>query len=274
MLEDMKLQDFAEKTREAYLHAVIELSRYYNRSPDLLSEEDIRRFVVHLVEERGLARATVRQRVSGVKFFYETTLERPLEVFDRIRIKRGRSLPVVMNRAEVGRLLSEVRMPKYHTGILLGYTCGLRISEVLGLTVSDIDGERRQLRVRRGKGRKDRYVPLSNRVLARLRGYWNEARPSGLLFPSRYVPDKPMHAKGLQCAVRAAATAAEISKHVTFHTLRHCFATHLLECGVDLRTIQELMGHKSPETTAIYTHVTTMTLERLSRALDELAEEL
>jgi integrase/recombinase XerD len=274
MIEDMRLHDLAPKTERAYVDAVAALARHYGRSPELLGEEDLRQYFLYLVEERQLAKATVRQHLCGVKFFFETTLSRRWPVFDRIKVKRGRRLPLVMSREEVQRLLAAVHMPRHRIAMLLGYACGLRISEVLGLRVAHIDGERKQLRIEQGKGRKDRYVPISDRVLARLREYWVISRPADLLFASRYVAEKPASAKSLQRAVRLAADEAGIAKHVTFHTLRHCYGTHLLECGVDLRTIQTLMGHKSCETTAIYTHLTDKTLERLGRALDELSENL
>ncbi len=274
MIEDMRLHDLAEKTCVAYVQAVAELARFHGRSPDLLGEEEVRAYFVHLIEEGRLARPTLRQRLCGVKFFYGTTLGRRMEALDRIKVKRGRSLPVVLSRGEVRALLAAARVPAYRVCMLLGYACGLRISEVLSLRVPDVDGERKLVHVRQGKGRKDRCVPLSERVLGRLREHWLASRPSGFLFPSPTIPGKPMNCTNLQRAVRFCATEAGIAKHATFHTLRHCFATHLLECGVDLRTIQELLGHKSAETTALYTHLTSRTMERLSRALDELAENL
>ncbi len=274
MIEDLQLQGLSPRTEQAYVAAVAALARYYGRSPAELTEEDIRGYFVHLIEERKLSASTINQQRSALKFFYETTLGREWSVFGKIKQRRGRRLPIVMSHAEVRRLLGAVRVERHRVGMVLGYVCGLRISEALGLRVPDIDGDRHLVRVAQGKGRKDRYVPITERTLGCLREYCAESRPPDLLFPSRYVPSRPAHPKALQIAVRLAAGAAGITKHVTFHTLRHCFATHLLERGVDLRTIQMLMGHRSAETTAIYTHVTDKTLDRLSRALEELSEDL
>ena len=274
MIEDMKLHDLAERTQESYLHAVAALATYHGRSPDLLGEEDMRRYFLHLVEERKLSKSTVNQHRSAAKFFYETTLGRRWPVFSQIKQKRGRRLPVVMSREEVQRLLGAVRLLHHRTALMLAYACGLRVGEVVALRVTDIDGDRKLLRVEQGKGRRDRCMPLADRVLVRLREYWGDSKPAGLLFPSRLVPGAPTSSTTLQRVVGLAAEAAGITKHVKFHTMRHCFATHLLECGVDLRTIQVLLGHRRLETTAIYTHLTAPTRERLARALDELAEDL
>jgi len=165
MIEDMRLHDFAPKTEEAYVHAVAALAKYHNRSPELLGEEDIREYFVYLVEERKLAKSTVRQHLCGTKFFYETTLGRQWEVFDLVKPKRGRKLPVVLSREQIARLFEVVRSTQHRAGMLLGYTCGLRVSEVAGLRLAHIDGDRRQIRVVEGKGRKDRYVPVAPRVL-------------------------------------------------------------------------------------------------------------
>jgi integrase/recombinase XerD len=274
MIEDMRLHDFAPKTEEAYVGAVAALAKYHGRSPELLGQEDVRRYFLHLIEERGLSQSTVRQHLCGAKFFYETTLGRQWDLFDLVKPKRGRKLPVVLSREEIARLFGVVRSLRHRAGMLLGYTCGLRVSEVTGLRVAHIDGDRRQIFVVNGKGRKDRYVPVAPRVLEHLREYYRQERPTDALFPSRYYADRATEVSTFQRAVSRCAQDAGIVKHVTFHTLRHCFGTHLLECGVDLRTIQELMGHKSAETTAVYTHLTDRTRDRLDRALAELAETL
>jgi len=274
MIEDMKLADFAEKTQEAYIGAVRSLAGMYHRSPDRLSEAEVRAYFLHLVEERQLSRSTVRQHLCGVRFFYETTLGRTWQIFDLVQPHRGRALPVVLSRGEVQRWLNAVRGLRPQTQMLLGYGCGLRISEVLGLRRPRIDAERRQIHVVAGKGRKDRYVPMSARVLERVQEYLRQAPPADLLFPSPYFPGQPVDPKGLQTTVVKAAAAAGIAKHVTFHTLRHCYATHLLECGVDLRIIQELLGHQSPSTTAVYAHLTDKSLDRLAQALAEITAGL
>lgn len=274
MLGDMKLRDFALKTRRAYLHAVAALAVYFGRSPDLLSEEDVREFFLYLVDVRKLAPSTVRQHVCGIRFFYQVTLGRQWGVFGLIRPKRGRKLPVILSRDEVQRLIGAVHKPAYRVALLCAYLCGLRLSEVLGLRICDIDSERMLVRLVECKGKKDRYVLLPERLLEILREYWVREKPENYLFPSHahWCLGQPMHRASLQRAVKLAAAEAGITKNTTVHTLRHCYATHLLECGVDLRTIQEALGHKNPQTTAIYTHVTEKSLNRLSRALEELSE--
>ena len=274
MLEDMRLRDLAAKTQETYVGAVRSLAARYGRSPDLLSQDDLREYFLYLVNERKVSRSTVRQHLCGIRFFFETTLGRQWKVFALIKPKRGRVLPEVMSRAEVLRLLSAVRNLRQRTAMLCAYGCGLRISEVLALRLSHIDGERMQVRVVAGKGRKDRNVPLSTRLIQRLREYWLAEKPRDLLFPSRFRAGVAMDSCSLQRAFRQAAAAAGITKRVTFHTLRHCYATHLLECGVDMRVIQELLGHSSCQTTAIYAHLTDKSRDRLGHALDEITAEL
>lgn len=274
MLEDMQLRDFAGKTQEAYLAAVKSLAGHYARPPDLIAEEELRRYFLHMINKRKLSRSTVRQHLCGVKFFFEVTLGRRWNVFNLITPRRGLVLPVVLSREEVQRLLAAVGSLRVRTALLVAYGGGLRLSEVCNLRVSHLDGKRMQIRVIAGKGRKDRNVPLSKRLHRRLQEYWLAERPADLLFPSRYRPDVPVGTSTLQRAVKVAAQQAGIAKDVHFHTLRHCFATHLLECGVDLRVIQELLGHRSPQTTAVYTHLTDRSLDRLGVALEEITAGL
>jgi site-specific recombinase XerD len=209
-----------------------------------------------------------------VRFLSEVTLGRKWPVFDLITPKRGLVLPTVLSREEVRRLLSAVRIPRIRMAMMVAYSGGLRLGEVSGLRLSQIDAERMQIRVLGGKGRKDRNVPMSKHLHMRLQEYLALESPDDLLFPSRYRDNKPVSHGNLQKAVRLAAQQAGIGKHVHFHTLRHCFATHLLECGVNLRVIQMLLGHNSPETTAIYTHLTDRTLDRLGVALEEITSAL
>lgn len=274
MLEDMRLRGLADRTQRSYVRAVADLARHFGRSPDLLTQKDLRAYFLHLIEERKLSASTVNQHRSAAKFFYQTTLGRRWPVFGTICQKRGRRLPTVLSREEVQRLFAAVRNPKHRLGMLLGYTCGLRVSEAVGLRVGDIDVERRQLHVVNGKGRKDRYVPVADRVLEHLRRYRLKPPAGPYLFPSPYYADRPLSVKTFQTVVPLCATEAGLVKRVSFHTLRHCYGTHLLECGVDLRTIQELMGHRNTETTMIYTHLTVRTRDRLGRALNEMTEDL
>ncbi len=274
MVDDMKLRDLAPTTREAYVRAVASLAKYYGRSPDLLKEEDLRQYFLYLIDERKLSSSTVRQHLCGVKLLFEVTLGRRWGVFDLTQPKRGRKLPVVLSREEVCRVIDAVHNLRFRVALLCAYLCGLRLSEILGLRLCHIDSARMQIRVVDGKGRKDRNVPLPKRLLEVLREYWLAEKPQDYLFPSKahWRSGHPMSPKSLQSAVKLAAEEAAIGKHATVHTFRHCHATHLLECGVDLRIIQEQLGHKSPETTAIYTHLTDKTLKRLHHAVEELSE--
>lgn len=276
MIEDMTLADFAPSTQEAYVHAVRQLAAHYGCPPDLLQEDELRAYFLHMVNTRKLARSTVRQHLCGVKFFYETTLGRQWHIFELIKPKRGRTLPVVLSRDEVWRVIGTLRDRRFRLALTCAYCCGLRLGEIVGLRLSHIDGERMQIRVVAGKGRKDRNVPLPARLLSRLREYWLGEKPVDYLFPSHahWRSGQPIHPNSLQKAVKAAVLEAEVGKRVTIHTFRHCYATHLLECGVDLRLIQQLLGHSSAQTTAIYAHLTEKSVDRLHRALDELTEAL
>lgn len=215
MIEDMVLRDLATKTQEAYLHAVSALALFFGRAPDLLGPDSIRKFFLYLVNERKLSRSAVRQHLCGIRFFYETTLGRHWEVFELLQPKHGGVLPVVLSREEVKRLIDAVHSLKHRVMLLCAYCCGLRLSEILHLRISHIDPERMQLRVVGGKGRKDRNVPLSARVLERLREYWLDTRPQDLLSPSPYSPQRPLHAKSVQRLVKLAAADARISKNVS-----------------------------------------------------------
>jgi site-specific recombinase XerD len=274
MVEDMQLRDFSPKTHEAYLMAVKGLAGHYDRPPDLIAEEEVRAYFLHLINERKLSRSSVRVHLCGVRFFFEVTLGRQWNIFDLITPKRGLRLPVVLSREEVQRVIAAVESLRVRTAMLVSYGGGLRLNEVCNLRVSHIDGKRMQIRVVGGKGRKDRNVPLAKRLHRRLQEYWLAERPADLLFPSQRCADRPIDPSTLQKGIKLAAQQAGITKDVHFHTLRHCFATHLLECHVDLRVIQELLGHQSPQTTAIYTHLTDRTLDRLGVALEEITAAL
>jgi site-specific recombinase XerD len=270
MIEDMRLRDFSPKTQQAYLGAMASLVRFHdNRPPGRLTDEDIRAYFLHLTD-RQLARSTVNQHLCGIRFFYETTMGRHFPAFDLVRMKRGRRLPTVLSRVEVGRLLAATHHPGVRLGFSLGYGCGLRLSEILQLEVGHLDRERMQLRVVAGKGRKDRNVPLPTRLLETLDLYCHDHSRTGLVFPSPWIPGGTLCPTRLQKTIHLAAAEAGITKPVTVHTLRHCYATHLLESGVDLRIIQALLGHTSIETTTVYTHLTDRTTNRLTAALAEI----
>ncbi len=274
MIQDLQLHGYAKRTQESYIAAVSLLARYYKRSPDLLDDEDIRRYFLYLINDRQASSSTVRQYLSGVKFFYEKTLGRELPVLDLVKPRKRLKLPDVLSVAEVRTILSLVRNPKAHMLLTLIYACGLRLSEGLNARVKDIDSERLLLWVRDSKGGKDRSVPLPHGILEKLRRYWREQKLSGpWLFPSS-DGQGPVSPSLPQKSFKLALEFSDVKKQASVRTLRHSYATHLLEQGVDLRVIQLLLGHSSPKTTTIYTHVTKAVLKRLSGSLDELMNDL
>ncbi len=272
MIEDMQLHGYSEKTQQAYLIAVKALAKHYRQSPDQLSEEEIRQFFLYLVNEKGVASGTLRIYLSGIKFFYEKTLEREWPIFELVRPKKRKKLPVVLSVYEVRFLLSLIDQPVQRMALTMIYSCGLRLTEGTQLKVDDIDSERMMVRVR-GKGGKDRYVPLPKRTLALLREYWRTNCPHTYLFPSRRgldtIPTGTLH-RTFKIVVRQ----SPIRKNPSIHTLRHSYATHLLESGIDLRTIQEILGHTSPKTTSIYTHLTQKTIDTVHDAVNRLMADL
>jgi len=275
MLEDMQLHGLSDGTREAYVRAVTNLAAYYGRSPDQLAEEHVRSFFVHLIKERRLARTTIGVYRYAIQFFYETTLKRPWPVFDLIQPKQRKRLPVVLSIEEVRQLLGLIRVPRIRMCLTMIYSCGLRRTEGTRLQVRDIDSGRMMIHVRNGKGGSDRYVPLPKRTLHLLRDYWCQDRPYPWLFPDSKANDEPIFQDKPYKAWKAALQESRIQKRdVAVHTLRHSYATHLLEAGVNLRVIQELLGHRSPKTTAIYTHLTPKILEGLQTTIDELMAPL
>ena len=270
MLADLTLRRYAKGTKEKYVPAVAVFVAFFGCSPLRLGEAEIRRFLLHLVDEKKAGAAKHKIFVAALKFFYGVTLGRP-EVALRIPWpKVPRTLPDILSLEEVQRLLGAVASIKHRAILMATYGAGLRISEACSLQVGDIDSARGLIHVRQGKGKKDRFVMLSPRLLAALRAYWKQARPSGtLLFPGQ-KPDTCIGAQAVREALRAAVTEAKITKHVTPHILRHSFATHLLEGGTDLRVIQVLLGHSSIRTTTRYTQVSNAHIARTSSPLDRL----
>ena len=274
MLEDMRMRKFEPKTQAGYLRAVRKLAKFLDRSPDTASAEDLRSFQMHLVDE-GASPITLNATISGLKFFFDVTLSRSELMAKMHPVSVPRTLPVVLSREEVSRLIAAAWNLKHQTALAVAYGAGLRASEVIALKVGDVDSQRMTLRVEQGKGAKDRYAMLSPVLLQRLRTWWRVGHaqgkmlPGGWLFPGMAVMD-PLTARQLNRAVHDAATAAGIDKRVTTHTLRHSFATHLLERKVDIRVIQVLLGHKKLETTSIYTHVATAVLRDVVSPLDVL----
>lgn len=283
MRQDMQLRGLAPRTQEAYLDAVTGVATFCRRPPhalESLSEDELRAYFLHLVRDRHASRSTVLQRRAGLRFLVETTLRRHWPVLDLVRPAKQRTLPVVLTLAEVRTLLALVRDARVRMCLTTLYGCGLRLSEGTHLTTHDIDGARGMVRVRRGKGGQDRYVPLAERVLRLLRDYWRATSPrfpqppgEQWLFPNRQATG-PLGATSVQKTLIAVSRVSRIPKHVSAHTLRHSYATHLLEHGVHLRTIQELLGHQSPATTAIYTHVTPTVASALHTTVNTLMATL
>jgi site-specific recombinase XerD len=272
MIEDMTVRNLSPATQRSYLYAVTKFSRYFSRSPDRLSVEDVRAFQVHLVSS-GISWPALNQTVCALRFFYGVTLGQA-EIPERIPYAREpRKLPVVLNADEVVRFLEAVASLKTRTALTTAYAAGLRVSEAVGLKVCDIDSGRMVIRVEHGKGGKDRYVMLSAQLLRILRTYWRLARPRHWLFPGR-DESKPIDVQVLHSSCRSACAAAGLAKRVTVHTLRHSFATHLLENGTDIRIIQVLLGHSNLSTTARYTQVSNALIGRTESPLDRLTLEV
>jgi integrase/recombinase XerD len=272
MIEDMTIRNLSPATQRSYVHAVSKFSRYFGRSPDRLGLEDVRAFQVHLVS-MGVSWPALNQTVCALRFFYGVTLGQG-EIPERIAYAREpRKLPVVLNADEVVRFLEAVPGLKTRVALTTAYAAGLRASEAVSLKVADIDSVRMVIRVEHGKGDKDRTVMLSAQLLDILRAYWRLARPQHWLFPGRDEM-KPIDVQVLHAACRSARAAAGLAKRVTVHTLRHSFATHLLENGTDIRIIQVLLGHANLSSTARYTKVSNRLIRRTQSPLDRLTLEV
>jgi site-specific recombinase XerD len=272
MIDDMTIRNLSPATQRSYLHAVTKFSRYFGCSPDRLGLEDVRAFQVHLVSS-GLSWPALNQTVCALRFFFGVTLGHA-EIPERIAYARTPAkLPTILNGDEIVRFLEAVPSLRTRTALTTAYAAGLRASEAVHLKVRDVDGERGIIRVEHGKGGKDRNVMLSGQLLAILRVYWRLARPEVWLFPGR-DETKPIDVQVLYSACRSACTAAGIDKRVTVHTLRHSFATHLLESGTDIRIIQVLLGHNNLSTTARYTKVSNTLIRSTTSPLDRLTLEV
>jgi integrase/recombinase XerD len=272
MIEDMRLRKLVTKTQDGYIRAVRHFAGWLGRSPDTASVEDLRRYQLHLVD-RGISPVTLNATITGLKFFFEVTLSRPDLMAKMHPVRVAQTLPVILTREEVGRLIDSARTLKHRTALSVAYGAGLGVSEVVALKVADIDSQRMLLRVEQGKGRKDRYATLPPILLERLRTWWRTARAQGQVLPGGYLfpgldPLDSMSTRQLNRAVHEAAQAAHIDKRVNMHLLRHSFATHLLEQGVDIRKIQVLLGHSKLHTTALYTQVAIDTLQQVISPLE------
>ncbi len=254
MIEDLRLRNCSPHTIQAYVNAVKQFAQYHQRSPVQLEDEDARQYLLHLVEERQASRSTYIVTLCALRFLYHVTLKRPGRL-EGLPIPKGeRRLPVVLSLEEAARFFQAISNLKHRALFMVAYDAGLRVAEIVHLRVEDIDSKRMVIRVRQGKGRRDRYVNLSEGLLQLLREYWRAYRPQERLFPGD-LPGRPMHASTPNRLLVDVRHRAGLIKHVSVHTLRHSFATHLLEAGTNLRLIQTLLGHRSLNTTAIYTHV-------------------
>jgi site-specific recombinase XerD len=274
MLDDMRMRKLSDKTQSHYLRAVRRFAGYLGRPPDTASAEELRRYQLHLVDE-GISPASLNAAISGLKFFFDITLDHAALMARMQPVHLPRTLPVILSREEVARLIEAAGNLKHQTALSVAYGAGLRVSEVVALKVGDVDSQRMTLRIEQGKGQKDRYALLSPVLLGRLRAWWRVARAQGKmpdggwLFPG-LNPFNPLSTRQMERAIHAAADAAQIDKRVSMHTLRHSFATHLLEAKVDIRVIQVLLGHKKLETTALYAQVATDILREVVSPLEQL----
>ena len=271
MIEDMTIRKFVAKTQHDYVQRVKEFAVFLGRSPASASKEDIRRFQLHLASN-GAGTPKMNATAAALRFFFNVTLDRHELAAQASFVHEPRKLPVVLSPDEVRRMLEAAPGLKYKAALSIAYGAGLRVSEVVSLKVSDIDSERMLIRVEQGKGRKDRNAMLSPVLLELLREWWKVCRSRGWLFPGGRNPVQPMTTRQLTRACHTAAQAAEIKKRVTPHTLRHSFATHLLEQGIDVRVIQVLLGHAKLDTTALYTCVATKTIREVVSPLDHLVK--
>jgi len=277
MIEDMRMRKLADQTQTQYIRAVCQFAAFLGRSPDTASTEDLRRYQLHLVDH-GISPVSLNAAITGLKFFFEVTLGDAQRMAKMRPVRIPRTLPVVLSPDEVGRLLAAAGNLKHQTALAVAYGAGLRASEVVALKVTDIDSERMTLRIEQGKGHKDRYAMLSPVLLERLRVWWRVAHAQGKMLDGGWLfpglnPIEPLSPRQLNRAIHAAAQDAQIEKHVSMHTLRHSFATHLLEQKVDIRVIQVLLGHKKLETTALYAQVATDLLREVVSPLENLRSD-
>jgi len=270
MIDDLKVRNRSSRTIQTYVAQVAYFARHFGRSPELLGPEEIRQYQVYLVNERHVSWSYFNQAVCALRFLYHHTLGRDWAVTHIPFPRQPRKLPVVLSQGEVRRFLDAIKKLKYRALLMTTYAAGLRLSEVTHLRVADIDSQRMMIRVRQGKGQKDRDVMLSPTLLELLRLYWGIERPKTWLFPGR-TPEEPVSLVAVQRACRRAGRDAGLTKTVTVRMLRHCFATHLLEAGTNVRVIQTLLGHRSLSTTQRYTYVSAETVHATPSPLELLA---
>jgi len=272
MIEDMKIRNLSPNTRKRYVKGVAGFAVYFGKSPELLGAEEVRRYQLYLITDKGLSSSSVNIVVCALRFLYRYTLGHPWDI-ERIRpSRREKKLPIVLSLDEVMQFFNAVESTKHRVILMTAYAAGLRVSEVTQLKLTDIDSKRMTILVEQGKGHKDRYVMLSPRLLGILRDYWKMYRPPEWLFPG-ITQNTPISPVTVRNVCRLASLASGLGKKITPHTLRHSFATHLLEAGTDLRTIQVLLGHKSPISTSRYTHIAVQNIQA-TRSPFDFAQEL
>ena len=281
MIECLQLRGLSERTQEMYVRAVRQLAEPYRKSPDVITEEELRQYFLDIKNVKQYSRSACTIALCGIKFFFQHTLNRDWTTLTFVRPPRAQKLPVILSLAEVRRLLRCVRLPRYRVCLTTIYSCGLRLQEGTHLKVPDIDSARMLIHVHRGKGATDRDVPLPRRTLERLRYYWSSHRHPVLIFPAPgrgriHMPTAtmPMPKSRVQGAFRDALKESGIHKQASVHTLRHSWATHLLEPGVNLRLIQAYLGHSSPTTTSVYTHLTARAEHLGAEAINHLRGDL
>ena len=274
MIDDMRMRKLSDKTQSHYIRAVRQLAKFLGRTPDTATVEDLRNYQLHLVDH-GISPVSLNAAITGLKFFFEVTVG-DVELMAKMHsVRIPRTLPVILSPEEVTRLIAAAENLKHQVALSLAYGAGLRASEVVSLKVGDIDSQRMTLRIQRGKGQKDRYAMLSPLMLERLRTWWRVAKSQGKMLPGGWLfpgmnPVDPLSTRQLNRAIHAAADAAKLDKRVSMHSLRHAFATHLLEQKTDIRVIQVLLGHNQIETTTLYTQVATELLRQVTSPLENL----
>ncbi len=289
MIEDLQLAGMSETTQVAYVRSVYKLAEYFGKSPDKITTEELRSYFIHESKKRKWARATYTVAICGIKFFWEQTLKKDWSLLGLVRPQRENKLPVVLSRQEVIRILKEVKFARYRVCLETIYSMGLRLKEGINLHIHDIDKDRMMVHIRHGKGGKDRYVPMPLRTHQLLSEFWQTHKHDTLLFPKArrgsegkygyassksYSSQEPLGVSSVQKAFKNALSVSGVKKKAHVHTLRHSYATHLLEAGVNLRHIQSYLGHSSPATTAVYTHLTDISTGKARHDLNQIMSNL
>jgi len=279
MTQDLQIAGLSERTQEAYLRAVRQLADHYGQAPDGLAEQQVRDYFLFLKNDKKFAPASLKMAFYGIRYFYTHTVPREWETLKKLRVPKQKTLPDVLTVDEVRRLIEAVRTPHNKTYLWTVYSLGLRLTEGLHLQVGDVDGQRMCVHVHRGKGAKDRYVPLPGRTLAMLRAYWATHRNRVWLFPATgrsrkqaSTATEPMGKASVQGAMRRVVLQLGVRKNASIHTLRHSYATHLLEAGVNLRLIQQYLGHSSLQTTMVYLHLTSQGQQQAIATIEQLMQ--